>query len=301
VAEVDKVADEPPLRITASSADQESTLAPTTAQVTTTTIAQETTTTVPPMKAVDACAALGDGLTAAFETSDLPDAGAALEALARVVDDLHDAAVVASSEVRSVVELVAQVYDVYERGGALAVERAQATGNAEVAAMTDELVRLSHGAFFNPYGLATGMTDLVEACPQLSVDVGVDELTVVTDPFPRMRELAARLAEPGPPEIATDYLPPGVLDLTDRDMTVALSGLQDAYTECLGDVHAVGYGDNAGCDTLLASCEGRDLLACNDLYWASAPGSDYEQFAATCGSRTEFGGRGFAGFCEELG
>ena len=63
---------------------------------------------------------------------------------------------------------------------------------------------------------------------------------------------------------------------------------------------AAAYGDNEGCDARHGACDGRDLLACNDL-WVSGPGTEYERFAATCGDRTPLASGPSQGFCERLG
>lgn len=43
------------------------------------------------------------------------------------------------------------------------------------------------------------------------------------------------------------------------------------------------YGDDPELDQLYDACGGGDLAACDDLYWQSAYGSEYESFAASCG------------------
>ena len=45
------------------------------------------------------------------------------------------------------------------------------------------------------------------------------------------------------------------------------------------------YGDNSELDELWDKCEDGDMAACDDLYWGSTFGSEYEEFAATCGDR----------------
>lgn len=48
------------------------------------------------------------------------------------------------------------------------------------------------------------------------------------------------------------------------------------------------YGDDAALDELYDGCEGGDLAACDELYWDSPIGSEYEDFATTCGGRTDY-------------
>ncbi|WP_161784021.1 hypothetical protein, partial [Cellulomonas carbonis] len=46
------------------------------------------------------------------------------------------------------------------------------------------------------------------------------------------------------------------------------------------------YGDDAALDALWDACEGGDGEACDDLYWDSPIGSQYEDFGSTCGGTT---------------
>lgn len=54
------------------------------------------------------------------------------------------------------------------------------------------------------------------------------------------------------------------------------------------------YGDDPALDRLWDACEDGDMLACDELYEESPWGSQYEEFADTCGGRTEGGT-----WCEE--
>lgn len=45
------------------------------------------------------------------------------------------------------------------------------------------------------------------------------------------------------------------------------------------------YGDDATLDALWDACEAGDGEACDDLYWGSPIGSEYEAFGNTCGER----------------
>jgi hypothetical protein len=55
------------------------------------------------------------------------------------------------------------------------------------------------------------------------------------------------------------------------------------------------YGDDAELDALYDGCDAGDLVACDDLYYASPIDSDYEFFGATCGGRSEE----ISGFCAD--
>ena len=49
------------------------------------------------------------------------------------------------------------------------------------------------------------------------------------------------------------------------------------------------YGDDPALDALWDACEGGDMQACDDLYFQSPVGSEYESFGDTCGNRQEAG------------
>jgi hypothetical protein len=52
---------------------------------------------------------------------------------------------------------------------------------------------------------------------------------------------------------------------------------------------AVTYGDDAQLDALWDGCAGGDGDACDELWWMSPEGSEYETFGDTCGSRNQGG------------
>ncbi len=55
------------------------------------------------------------------------------------------------------------------------------------------------------------------------------------------------------------------------------------------------YGSDPALDALWDACENGSGIACDDLYFQSPVGSDYEDFGNTCGRRFETS----PGFCEE--
>lgn len=65
--------------------------------------------------------------------------------------------------------------------------------------------------------------------------------------------------------------------------------------EGIGSSEGDSYGDNAELDALWDACEGGDDAACDDLYWESGVGTEYEEFGRTCGGRSE---DGIAGTCD---
>jgi hypothetical protein len=78
---------------------------------------------------------------------------------------------------------------------------------------------------------------------------------------------------------ATDSIGDGVND--------ALSSLSASFDS------DAGYGDDPELDALYDSCKDGDMQACDDLYLQCPFGSEYEEFADTCGGRVESGG----GYC----
>jgi hypothetical protein len=69
--------------------------------------------------------------------------------------------------------------------------------------------------------------------------------------------------------------------------------LADAPQECAnpgaggGGDEPFTYGDDAALDELWDACEAGDGQACDDLYFDSPLGSEYEEFGMTCGGRLE--------------
>ena len=55
------------------------------------------------------------------------------------------------------------------------------------------------------------------------------------------------------------------------------------------DLEASSYGDNSDLDDLWDACGGGDGAACDELYWNSPVGSEYEEYGNTCGNRKKDG------------
>lgn len=74
-----------------------------------------------------------------------------------------------------------------------------------------------------------------------------------------------------------------------------IRGVSDQIEEGVSDVTSFSLpadeaptpGTEPELDALWASCAEGDMIACDDLFWASEPGSDYETFGSTCGGRTD--------------
>jgi hypothetical protein len=154
----------------------------------------------------------------------------------------------------------------------------------------------------NPFIARALLTNVLEGPCQGSADIPLDESDAPSMAnFERLSAISDELGALGHGDIAEDYLPQDVLAMLDEDRTRSTAGMQDAFDDCAsaGETAQV-HGDNAGCDALYDACDQRNPAACNDLYWVSAVGSEYESFGATCGGRTEFGEDGFGGLCEDL-
>jgi hypothetical protein len=78
------------------------------------------------------------------------------------------------------------------------------------------------------------------------------------------------------------------------------STMVDEFDDCNADLEAASLGDNEGCDALYHACGNGYMAACDDLFLASFPGTDYSAVGASCGGRAQPLGRGYAGHCEEV-
>ena len=247
-----------------------------------------------------------DGCGTAVEL--VTNIGAAREpsTAAAQLEALHDAIGIARPQLpaahpamRELVEGLVAYAEHWHAGGLSAQQDARSANDPTIETLTDRLIRQVHSVLLNPLAIIAGFDD-VESCSALREIGTAADLATTTDQIAGIRITRDELVTHGQGRIADTYLPEGWLELTDRDMTVALSGMQAEYDRCVIDFDATAYGDNAGCDVMHDACDARELLACNDLYWASNLGSSYEQFAATCGDRTPIGSPASAGFCERL-
>ncbi|MEJ5913223.1 hypothetical protein [Pseudokineococcus sp. 1T1Z-3] len=65
----------------------------------------------------------------------------------------------------------------------------------------------------------------------------------------------------------------------------------------LGVEEGEAYGDNPVLDAYWDDCEAGDGIACDDLYYSSGTGTEYEDFGWTCGGRLS--GSAASGWCED--
>ncbi|MGF0117883.1 DUF4190 domain-containing protein [Promicromonospora sp. Marseille-Q5078] len=64
-------------------------------------------------------------------------------------------------------------------------------------------------------------------------------------------------------------------------------GVLDDLGAELSRATATEYGDDPDLDLLYDNCSAGNDVACDDLYWMSPAGSEYEDFALSCGGREE--------------
>jgi len=83
--------------------------------------------------------------------------------------------------------------------------------------------------------------------------------------------------------ITTECLMGGLTDEMQDDVA-------DIMSRTEGDVSLGTYGDDPELDKLWDACEGGEMQACDDLFFQSPFGSDYEAFGNSCGRRNEPGG-----------
>ena len=74
-----------------------------------------------------------------------------------------------------------------------------------------------------------------------------------------------------------------------KDVPVTVPPVTDLEDDFAGD-EPFDYGDDEALDRLWNQCESGDLLACDDLFFESAEGTEYEWFGATCGGITDGSG-----------
>ncbi len=87
-------------------------------------------------------------------------------------------------------------------------------------------------------------------------------------------------------EVVFECLTPGLGDLLDDDLLDSV----DADVIGSDDSGVNARGDDAVLDALWDGCAGGDGQACDDLFFDSPFGSDYERFGDTCGDRFPDGG-----------
>jgi hypothetical protein len=149
--------------------------------------------------------------------------------------------------------------------------------------------------------------------PEESADEVEEAVGLLNDQLELLQEASDRVDDgDDPTEVFTDINEEGTelqdrLDELAEDLGMEECGSDDEETDgtttttdggSTGD-EPFSYGDDEEFDALYDECGEGNGAACDELYWASPVGSDYEEFARTCGGAVPDGA---AGFCEdELG
>ncbi|NCG38259.1 MAG: hypothetical protein GWP48_12165 [Actinobacteria bacterium] len=76
-------------------------------------------------------------------------------------------------------------------------------------------------------------------------------------------------------------------DLTDEMQDDVSDMIDDMSTGTEGDVSLGTYGDDPELDKMWDACERGQMQACDDLFFESPIGSDYEAFGNSCGRRNQ--------------
>jgi hypothetical protein len=145
-----------------------------------------------------------------------------------------------------------------------------------------------------------GMTvtiDMFDLNEDIEIDVP-DDVTVMTEEEMMASLFGGAFAELGE-SFGEGFDTEGLEDFESQmeDLAGDLEGELDDLSEAFGDLDLdlaggpQGYGDDAELDALYDACADGDGQACDDLFFQSPLGSDYEEFGNTCG------GRGFEVSC----
>jgi hypothetical protein len=238
----------------------------------------------------DMCRVVGDAIE--YEGPDDADAAAIVQVLEVAVGGLRSASANANANRRQELEDAAALYETI-LPTFIAIDAGLSefgTVEADAAtALVEAIVPVLRAS-----SLMLPAPNVVSDC-NFAVDPGtlVDFVTVAQEFL--LTEVGQR-----PAHDALRDMVASMNEAITRNNGQPTAGLVDAYEQCAAAPEAQQPGDDAGCDELYDACDGRNMLACNDLFWISVVGSEYERFGATCGDRTQFGREGFGGFCDEL-
>lgn len=159
--------------------------------------------------------------------------------------------------------------------------------------------------------VVTGLM-VVVACSQKDIPFDREAaITELVDAGSFTRADAACWVDGVVAELGRDYVENSALELTrDEQQTMVsitagcvadLSDSPEAGSAAIGSAidddrppEPMAYGDDARLDRLWDACAAGNGLACDTLFWDSAPASEYETFAESCGGREDIG------LCAEL-